>query len=215
MRQFDFYEFTGILAPGGVLVSGILLIIPDANTLLESNGISFGEFGLLLLVAYAFGHLIQSVGNAVEWAWWKLFGGMPTDWIRSGKRDIISKPQAHLLKEKISSQLDLDLPDKLSDLTAKEWYSIVRQIHTVIDKEGLTQRVEIFNGNYGINRGLAASFLALVIIGFLMGNDLDWQSYAILGVLLSFALLRMHRFGVHYGRELMIKFLASKGGSDV
>lgn len=215
MKEFNFYEFVGFLVPGGVLVSGSLLIIPGSNKFLEANGITFGEFGLLLIVAYAMGHLVQSIGNAIEWVWWKILGGMPTDWVRNGKHALISEVQINKLKDKLRADCELDLPQDLKQLSAKNWYSVVRQIHATIDREGIGDRVATFNGNYAINRGVAAALLALIVIGFLLGDGLKSQVYTTIVILFGCSLMRMHRFGVHYARELMVKFLASKGGNDV
>jgi hypothetical protein len=80
MRKFDFYEFTGILAPGALVVYGVSRIFPDVGIIVREEKISFGELGLLLILAYVAGHLLQSFGNGIEWLWWRCCGGMPSDW---------------------------------------------------------------------------------------------------------------------------------------
>ncbi len=214
MKQFTYYEFTGILVPGGIFTAGILAMFPGSSAALSSSGISFGEFGLLLLVAYGLGHLIQAVGNGVEWAWWSLYGGgMPSDWIRSGKRFLLSEPQRNAVFSKVRESFGIALPDPVSDMSKRDWHAVVRQIYAEVQKCKATERLDAFTGNYGINRGLAAAFVALAAISLLADIDHGWRLYVGFGVFIALALVRMHRFGVHYARELFVQFLtAEKNG---
>ena len=61
-----------------------------------------------------------------------------------------------------------------------------------------------FNGNYGLNRGLAAACVALAMVA---ATQAQW--YVVIGFLalaIVFA-YRAYRFGVHYARELYLQFL--------
>lgn len=208
MKKFKFYEFAGILVPGGLFVTGILLLFPEEMAPLRSDGVTFGEFGLLLILSYALGHLVQSIGNFVEWVWWLMLRGMPTDWVRSGKRTLISKQQMEAVRTKLQGELNLSLPDNLTTLSKQDWYSIVRQVFTNIMGQGKTSRIDTFNANYGMNRGIAAALLGLILVALGVGAEVEWKVYAVIAILTGLALLRMHRFGVHYGRELFVQFLS-------
>jgi hypothetical protein len=90
-RAFDFYEYAGVLVPGAVLITGLLWLFPDGRALLSKEGITLGEFGLFVVIAYAVGQLVQAIGNGIEWVWWKAWGGMPSAQVLAGKR--VSKDQ--------------------------------------------------------------------------------------------------------------------------
>ncbi|MBL8809844.1 MAG: hypothetical protein JNM43_06665, partial [Planctomycetaceae bacterium] len=88
----------------------------------------------------------------------------------------------------------------------KAWYGITRQIYAAVSAAGRAGRVDTFNGNYGLNRGLAASLLTIAILVLFTGRS-NWP-YSV-GLLLGAiaALYRMHRFARHYARELFVQFL--------
>jgi hypothetical protein len=66
--------------------------------------------------------------------------------------------------------------------------------------------VDTFNGNYGLNRGLAAGLPAALA---LMPTQaaVDWRVVVCVLVGAGLALYRMHRFARHYARELFVQFL--------
>lgn len=206
MRQFDFYEFVGVIVPGAVFLTGVALGWPDGSALERIGTLSIGGLGLGVIFAYAVGHLIQAVGNIVEKVWWWMWRGMPSDWPRSGAHILIASSQAKQLEERVSSLLHQ--PEfMLSSTDRREWYSIVRQIYSAVAKDGRTARIDVFNGNYGLCRGLAASFIAIIPSTALI----DWPGWGITAAMVVaavMALYRMHTFGVHYGREVFVQFLA-------
>jgi hypothetical protein len=78
MRQLDFYEFTGILLPGAIVMTALVLLFPGWGLPTLVKDVSVGGLGIFIVLAYAVGHIVQAVGNVVESAWWKCWGGMPT-----------------------------------------------------------------------------------------------------------------------------------------
>jgi hypothetical protein len=205
MRQFDFYEFTGILVPGVAALAGVLMLVPGLMPMAAVKDFSIGGFGLLVVLAYVAGHLVQAVGNLAEWLWWKAWGGMPTDWVRKNATCLLAEAQAAMLPKAIAEQLKL--PDVDPRATSREqWYSITRQISAAVDAAGRGSRIQTLNGNYGLNRGLVAA-LVVVLVMALIATPADWGVLGGLGVAIGLALARMHRFGKHQARELLVQFL--------
>lgn len=206
MKQFDYYEFTGILLPGALLLAGVVVLWPEATSVDGFKDLSVGGLGIFVLLAYVTGHLVQAVGNWLEWMWWKVLGGMPVDWIRSGVKDLIAPAQLQKLRPAIQERLCISLPENLADLTAAAWHSIARQVYAAITGAGRAARIDTFNGNYGLNRGLLAA--SLLVAGLSLFSPR--ASNALTATLVVIALLaaaRMHRFAKYYGRELFIQFL--------
>lgn len=210
MRKFDFYEFTGILAPGIVLVYGIARLSPEVGLLAQLSGISFGEISLVLILAYVAGHLVQSLGNLVEWLWWKCRGGWPSDWVRTDKRKILASAQLKVLPQRIRDALRIECPDTLADLSSKDWKVISRQIYASVRHAGRAERIDIFNGNYGMFRGIAASLIVVLALALKDFRIQSWGLYAALLAATVLALVRMNRFGVHYSRELFVQFIGMR-----
>lgn len=206
MRQFDFYEFVGVIVPGAVFLTGVALAWPDGSPLERLGDLSIGGLGLGVILAYAAGHIVQAVGNLVEKAWWRAWRGLPSDWPRTGAHPLIASQQIPQLEERVRTLL-CQPGFTLSSASKRDWYSIVRQVYAAVEREGRSARTDVFNGNYGLCRGLAASFLALIPLIALI----HWPGWGVivgLAVAGGIAIYRMHRFGVHYGREIFVEFLA-------
>jgi hypothetical protein len=207
MKEFDFYGTAGVIAPGMVLVVGIVaLFFPDrGKELLGIADVSLGSLGVGLILAYVAGQLLQAIGNGVEAVWWRLWGGMPTDWIRTGKREIVAPAQRELVQSRVREIIN-DSSFTLSHATNKHWYVITRQIYAAVAAANRSARVDIFNGNYGLCRGIAAALL-LLLAGSTVVHWWEWNIELVLALLMALAVYRMHRFGVRYGRELFVQYL--------
>jgi hypothetical protein len=205
MRQFDFYEFTGILVPGATALAGSLFLLPDLLRLEFIKDLSVGGLGLFVILAYVLGHLVQAVGNGVEWGWWKLWGGMPTDWVRMQSDRLLVPAQLIALERVAKERFELE-SFEISKVTASQWYAITRQIYAEVAGAGRATRIDVFNDNYGLNRGIAAGFL-IVLGAALIRAPINWFIVAGVGVAAGLAAYRMHRFGRHYARELFVQFL--------
>jgi hypothetical protein len=200
-RTFDFYEYAGFIMPGAVLTLGLLLFFPEGRALFTKEGITFGEFGLFVIIAYAAGQLLQGIGNIVEWLWWTPWGGMPSKRLLAGH---YFGPRQHkrlieALKEDLKIKRDVATVDKA------EYGGIVREVYVVVSHAGKAARIDTFNGNYGLLRGLAAAFLLLTIVALLLGTGFYFVGALV--ILLALAIQRMHRVSVHYATELFTQYM--------
>ena len=200
-RTFDFYEYAGFIIPGAVLTLGMLLFFPEGRALFAKDGITFGELGLFVVVAYAAGQLVQGIGNFVEWLWWKSWGGMPSKRVLAGQHlsPMQRKRLIEALKKDPQIKCDITTADKV------EYGGIVRELYAIVSGAGKAARVDTFNGNYGLLRGLAAAFLTLIAVSLVLGKSI--YIIGALFVLLALAIYRMHRVSVHYAIELFTQYL--------
>jgi hypothetical protein len=144
------------------------------------------------------------IGNGLESVFWKLFGGMPTDWVtKTDKISLLSPQQIDLVEVKVKSRLGINI-DKLRGLDGKVWWPISRQIYADVGNNGKPERIDTCNGNYGLNRGLSAACVALACVA---ASQLQWLVAIGLVVLSAMFAYRAYRFGVHYARELYLQFL--------
>ena len=207
MKEFDFYGTAGVIAPGMVFIVGlVVLFFPHhSKDLMAISDVSLGSLGVGLILAYVAGQLLQAVGNAIETVWWWFWSGMPTDWVRSGKHELISPSQRMLLESRIRLTIN-DPTFALSGTTDKHWYAITRQLYAAVAAADRSARIDIFNGNYGLCRGIAAGLFVLLVTSAIM----HWQAWKVellLAALIALAIYRMHRFAVRYGREVFAQYL--------
>ena len=184
---------------------GILLLFPGLQTYVPTTNISVGGFGIFLILAYVGGHLVQAIGNALETIWWKLWGGMPTDWVWQGKRTLLSAAQMTALGE-LTKKLGLGGSVDTKAMPSSAVSAMTRQVYALVASEGRAGRVDVFNGNYGLMRGIASALLFVACL--IMATDFrNWVvALAVLGGA-AISVYRMHRFGRLYARELFVQFL--------
>lgn len=201
--KMSFYEQIGIVIPGSILVFGLVLYYPELQILTKKEGMSVGELGLFVLIAYAGGHLIAAIANALEGLFWNILGGMPSDWVTRDPPTLLSLQQIENLRTKVATRLNVTI-DKMEGLDRKTWWPISREIYADVAKNGKPDRIDTFNGNYGLNRGLASACLVLAVVAL---AHAQWMIGA--GLLLAAATYsyRAYRFGVYYARELYLQFL--------
>jgi hypothetical protein len=202
-KNFSFYEQTGILIPGATLVFGLLFFFPEFRMLFFSDGVSIGGLGLFLLISYAAGHLAAALGTIMDSCVW--LRGRPSNWVVREKNRLLSPEQMDSLEQLIKQRLRLDVAE-IRGMSARQWFPISRQIYADVMSHGKPARIDSYDGNYTLNRGLAAALLALVLIS-LAFSETDWR--VALG-LLPIAVIytyRMYRFGISYANELYAQFL--------
>ncbi len=210
MKKFDFYEFAGVLCPGAVVVFGLAKIYPTLAPLIsKQEGASLGDLGFFVILSYVAGHLVQAFGNIIEKLWWLCWGGLPSNWLRSKRERLLTDDQKAHLKVKFEKLSGTHIKP-IGDLTRRAWFNITRQMYAIVSHAGRAVRIDIFNGNYGMFRGIAAAMVVLIVASTVETGWHHPQRYAFLGSALLLALLRMHRFGVHYARELFVQFLATE-----
>jgi hypothetical protein len=202
MKKLTFYEQVGIVIPGAMLLFGLLFYFPALKDLLAKDGVTVGELGIFVLLSYASGHAVAAVGNLVENVLWRPLGGMPSYWITRARPTFISPAQIAQVEARLKSRLGLDVT--IRGLDRRTGQTISAQIYADVMTHGKSERVDTFNGNYGLSRGLCASALVLAVIAAVQR---DWCATVGLIALAGIYLYRAHRFGVHYARELYLQFL--------
>jgi hypothetical protein len=128
---------------------------------------------------------------------------MPSGWVTKTQTSLLSGPQIDLLEKKVQTRLGITV-GKIRGLDPKIWWPISRQIYADVAKNGKAERIDTFNGNYGLNRGLAAASFALACIA---ASQMNWPIVLGLLVLTAGYDYRAYRFGIHYARELYLQFL--------
>lgn len=188
-KEFSFYEFVGIIVPSAIFLYSTQLII---EFVYQKQIVDFGKIGetaIFVIVCYGVGHILQSLGNIFENILWFIYGGMPSKWLTSKNRfgkNLFDKP----LNDKISEKVKLQFGDGISDYG--------RLTYNLIFLKEKTARIDIFNGNYSLFRGLSVCFLLITIMcGFFF--SLQIATLATIPFFLS--LMRMIRFAKYYATE--------------
>lgn len=214
MQRLDYYEFLGYLAPGGALLFGVSRVYPEVGTALAASSLTIGDLGIFVILSYATGHAVQAIGNVIEAAWWGLWGGWPSDWPRSSKHALLSTAQLNALPQRVAALLGTAAQVPLTDYDRKGWQAVVSQIGASLKAANRTERLDVFNGNYGLCRGLLAGAIVLIALCAAGFGCSAWKAQVGLAIVAVLMLCRMHRFGWRYARELFTQYLdLTKGAS--
>jgi hypothetical protein len=205
MNKLTFYEQVGIVIPGAIFLFGLMFYIPEIYNIFAKDGISIGGLGIFVIISYAVGQLVAALGNGIENVYWHFKGGMPSNWIIGPNPQLLSASQIEKVEAQAALRLGVTVPP-LSQITAATWFPIFRQIYSDVERHGKPARGDTFNGLYGLNRGLCAAALALAVATLVLASNQWLVSLGLLGVSVAY-LYRMHRFGVHYAREIYNQFL--------
>jgi hypothetical protein len=193
-KEYSFYEFVGILVPAVILLYGGQLIYEHVHQKQIVDFSKVGEAAIFVVVCYGVGHLIQALGNIFESILWFIYGGMPTNWLM--KKNRFGK----FLFEDAQNQ---KISDKVKQKYGEGIRDYGRLTYNFIFQKEKTARVDIFNGNYSLFRGLAVSFLILSIT---CGYYFDWKMTLLSTVPFILSVMRMIRFAKYYATETFRTF---------
>lgn len=196
-KEFSFYEFVGILVPGVTFLyfTEIILEISVSKKVIDFSKI--GESFIFLIIAYGFGHILQAIGNLFESILWNIYGGRPTNWLTKENRF-----KTKLFSSEINERIKGKIYSNLEEVKDKDYG---REIYNLLSlKENITEkRIDIFNANYSLFRGLTVTFYGMTILTLLLPNWYLMFIPLILGILSN---VRMVKFGKLYARELFLTY---------
>lgn len=193
-KEFSFYEFVGIIVPSVIFLYTAQLIIEFTY---QKQIVDFGKIGettIFIIVCYGFGHILQSFGNIFENGLWFIYGGMPTKWLCKKNR-FGSTLFDNSLNQKILDKAKLKFGDGITDYGSLSY--------NLIFLKEKTARIDIFNGNYSLFRGLSVSFL---LISIMCGYFFSWQITAFVTIPFLLSVARMIRFAKYYATETFRTF---------
>ena len=204
--KFDAYEYIGVIVPGSILIATISLLYPDMTPVFKES-LSLGDLGFILVLSFVAGHLVQAGGNLYEGLVWAPTGGMPTGWPAKEKSRLLSDNQLTRLEQK----METDLGTSRSALSNGR--GPMREIYVRIRQDGNINRIEKFNRNYGLMRGIAVAFLISAILVAITDIS-QWRIALLLAAACAIATYRMVRFGTHYAREVFAEYLSLRKEDD-
>jgi hypothetical protein len=197
-KEFSFYEFVGILVPGVTLLFFTEMIIEVVYSKIILDFTKIGESVIFLIIAYGIGHILQAVGNIFEYFFWKVFGGMPTQWLTRKNIfaiQLFDEVQTEKVKHKAFTQFG-EKAGKDYGMDIYNWLSL---------KDKITEkRIDLFNANYSLFRGLVVTFY---ILAFVVLSYLGWKLMLIPLVLGIMSNYRMFRFAKLYAKEVFRSYL--------
>lgn len=237
--KFNFYDMAGYFAPGFVTLIVLYWFLSSFFALRFTVEIdNIGAVAILFVVSYCLGNLTQAVGNLEESRREAGWGGTMAEKLLRDDDPFYTADFKASLKRKIQAVFVLSLAtEEVPGGAARRRRSEAFQLcHELISQEHAGQRAEVFQGIYGLYRGIIASLTigtglsALVVVKFallfaLRSNgitpppdpffafdtaQLEIGILVLVGLLLPRRLLgsRLRRFAEHYANSVYQGFYA-------
>ena len=92
----------------------------------------------------------------------------------------------------------------IESLSSSEWWGVTREMHAYLDSRKLTNRIEIFNAQFGMNRGIATAFFAILVASLWRLGLHSWNYEILLAACAVVSLYRMHKFSVLISRPKIL-----------
>ena len=193
-KEFSFYEFVGLIVPSVSLLYIGQLIWIDSGHQSIIDFTKIGDSACFFIICYGIGHLIQGIGNHFETLLWWCYGGMPTKWLINKNRF------GNYLFEKTYTQKQID---KLTNQFGNMNDYGLKAYNFLVISGAKTDRIDIFNSNYSLFRGLSITTMILFVDTW---YAFSWKIAIIPFVVFIIFLLRMIRFAKHYAKEIYRSF---------
>jgi hypothetical protein len=209
MKQFSLYDIVGVLAPGTVIVVGFSVLYPRLSGPLMNSNLSGGELGLLVLLSYVVGNIVAGLSNILERPYWALTGGIHTARAQNNDGKVLTANEFERLQTKLRETGIVKDTETIRELDAKRWWAITRQINAFLDGRKLADRVQLFNAQFGMNRGIATAFLIILTMTIVRLGIQAWKVELLLAGSSAVSVYRMHTFSLHYAQTLFRMFLTA------
>lgn len=199
--KLTLYDFLGFIIPGTLcLLLFYWFLISFLSYPISLSLSSIGDSILFLVVSYSMGHIVQSLGNRLEYKLIDKWGGWYSDTILENNNDHYTNEFKTNIKEYIQNRFNLsyDVENEEQQLIRKN--EIFNLCYSTILQENMAPHTEIFNGHYGLYRGL----LTVSWIGFIIAI-ITTLKHGVLSILeLSGINYDFGYFGKFYIQHLMI-----------
>lgn len=204
MNEGRLAEEAGILVAGSVFLLGTVLQVPAVLDLVFREGVSVGELGVFLIVAYATGQVVATFGNVVANTV-SLAIGASWDLPTYDPPRLLSAQQVQQVEERLRGRLGLKV-DRIVGIGRADWRPIAERIY--FDVLGHDPgRLRSNYAAYCLNRDLGAALAALAAITVLASPDRWPISVGLAAITLVFV-FRMRELDLRFAREMFHRFLA-------
>ncbi len=168
----------------GIVCPGAIFLL-GMMLLFPQSGIymlsfDLGDLGVFIILSFCVGHITQSFSNILE--------------------NVADKTNFYFYKNNITSRAF-----KEKKITKK-----FREVYSAVSKNKRTERIDVFNKQYGLMRGLFSASLLFLIIALFYG--FIWKFYAFLLVVIFLCLYRAIHFSYLYSEELAMEYISLKQG---
>jgi len=168
--KFNFYDFIGYIIPGAfIFILLFWFLFAFFSFELPFKVISIGGSILFLFFSYFLGHLVQSLGNIVEKKLLEKWGGWFSEQFLRDDNNYYTCEFKNKLKKITCELFGFSYNGSSNDEEQKKRREqIFNLCYSLIVQKNVALHTEIFNGIYGLYRGILIVWDVGIIISFLI-----------------------------------------------
>lgn len=206
MSSFDAYEYVGVIVPGALPTLAAALLFPELSSFLHSEGFALGDFGIFLIISFVIGHVVQMFGGLIDRAQ-DMLGIGKADRALNNREKWFGRAQWAEFESLFANLVSANP----SSIDKNNYDQAIRATYAVVRAEGRAHRVDAFNRNFGMCRGLVAGSLLTIALLFATGGSQHiYYAMLIFGFLSVPLFVRMRRFSHLFIAELVAQAIALK-----
>lgn len=172
--KINFQDLVIYLIPGAITVLvGYWFVLAFVSPSLGVDIVSWGALAILLILSYAIGNVVQALGNGLEAYYERRWGGKYSDLLLRNQGSDLSDALRTELVQRIQTVFKVVVPvgpyedtpqgRRQRKAEARARHEAFHLCYSLILQEDAAQHAEIFQGLYGLYRGLlTAAALGMV-----------------------------------------------------
>ena len=204
-KEFSFYEFVGLIVPSVILLYSVQLLIFNGKGDHFFDSAKLGDSAIFIVISYGIGHILQFLGEKyARFIWKKYFGSEPTQWLTTPNHQGKLLFYDDAFNTEVATRIKVKFPHTVGDYGPLTY--------NYLFQNNKTARIDIFNGNYSLFRGLSISFLTVALVSIF---TLNWFFAVIAIVLFVISGFGMVAFGRYYATEVFRTFYNAQDAPPV
>jgi len=174
---FGAYEFLAYVIPGGLLLFFLMVLFPGVKVPFGQEPVNVGGLVVFLVTAFVFGQILQTAATYLVQTPMEFFGyAYRTSNVIWKDQTLLTPEERNRLIKAVGEDFKFS-SDKFGFQKARaikdenvraqlerDWRNLIRRIHSKVNLEHTSDRLEIYSQHFNLNLGLSMALIVMFVI---------------------------------------------------